>query len=85
MSSPIFKYSSNTKYLNKDLRGRYNDNNFSLLGVYLNDKRSSIKIKLLNILKDHHIAVKLGATAVGFDKWALSNVLWIKFYSNHGK
>ena len=33
----IFKYNANAKYSAKDLRSGYNSNNFSLLGVYLDD------------------------------------------------
>ena len=29
------------------------------------------------------MAAKLGATAVGYDEWALSNALWMKCYSSH--
>ena len=50
----IFKYDANAK----DLRGGHNSNNFSLLGIYLNEKGSSVKIQLPNIFKDHHIVAK---------------------------
>ena len=81
----VFKYNINAKYLNKDLRGEYNGSDFLLLDVYLNDKAPSVKIKLLNIFKDHHNVAKLNVTAVGYDEWALFNALWMKFCSNRGK
>ena len=34
----IFKNNANAKYLNKDLKVRYNINNFSLIDVYLVEK-----------------------------------------------
>ena len=55
--NPILRYNSNAKYSTKDLKGGYNSNNFSLLDVYLDEKGPSVKIQLLNILKDHHIVV----------------------------
>ena len=51
----IFKYNSNRKYLTKDIKTGYNSNSFSELYVYLNVKRSFIKIQLLNILENHQI------------------------------
>ena len=54
----IFKYNVNTKYSTKDLKGGYSSNNFSLLDVYLDEKRTSVKIQLPNIFKDHHIIAK---------------------------
>ena len=51
----IFKYNADAKYSAKDLKGGYNSNNFSLLSVYLDEKRTSVKIQLPNIFKDHHI------------------------------
>ena len=41
----IFKYNTNAKYLTKDLRGRHNSNNFSLLRVCLDEKGPSVKIQ----------------------------------------
>ena len=40
--SKIFKYYANSKYLTKDLKGVYNSNNFSLLGIYLDEKGTSV-------------------------------------------
>ena len=34
----IFKDNANAKYLTKDLKVRYNSNNFSLIDVYLVEK-----------------------------------------------
>ena len=51
----IFKYNANAKYSTKDLKGGYNSNTFSLLNVYLDEKRPSVKIQLPSIFKDHHI------------------------------
>ena len=50
-----FKYNVNAKYSTKNLKGRYNSNNFSLLDVYLDEKRPSVKIQPTNIFKDHDI------------------------------
>ena len=83
--NPIFKNNSNAKYLTEDLKDRHNTNDFSLLDVYLNEKRPSVKIHLLNIFKDHHIQAKSSPTAVGYDEWSLSNALWMTFYNSHGK
>ena len=47
----IFKYDINVKYLPKNLKDWYNCNDFSLLDIYLNDKRPSAKIKLVFLLK----------------------------------
>ena len=47
----IFKYNANAKYSTKDLKGGHNSNNFSLLGVYLDEKRLSVKIQLSDILR----------------------------------
>ena len=79
----IFKYNANAKYSTKDLRGGYNNINFSLFDVSLNEKGPSIKIQLLNIFKDHHIVAKPSTTSVRYDEWSLSNILWMKF--SHGK
>ena len=46
---PVFKYDNNARYLTKDFRGGYNANNFTLIDVNLSNKRSSVKIYLLNI------------------------------------
>ena len=62
----IFKYNANAKYLNKDLKGVYNSNNFSLLNVYLDEKGPSVKIQLSNIFKDHQIVAKQSTTSVGY-------------------
>lgn len=43
-------------------------NNFSLLDLYLTNKALSVKIRLLNIFKDHHIVAKLSAIAVDYDE-----------------
>ena len=79
----IFSYNANAKYSTKDLKGRYNNINFSLLDIYLDEKGPSMKIQLLNIFKDHHIVAKPSTTSVCYDEWPLSNYLWIKF--SHGK
>ena len=81
----IFKYNANAKYLTKDLKGGYNSNNFSLLGVYLDEKETSVKIQLPNIFKDHHIVAQPNPATVGYDKWPLSLALWSKCYNSHGK
>ena len=83
--STIFKYNASTKYSTKDLKGRYNINNFSLLGVYLDEKGPSVKIQLSNIFKDHHIVAKPSPTTVGYDERPLSFPLWRRFYNSHGK
>ena len=49
----------------KDLKVGYNNNNFSLLDVYLDEKGTSIKIQLLNIFRDHHIVAKPNLTTAG--------------------
>ena len=83
--NPIFRYNSNAKYSTKDVKGGHNTNNFSLLDIYLNKKRLSVKIQLLNIFKDHHIIAKSSLIVVGYDEWLLSNALWMKFYNSHCK
>ena len=80
-----FKYHSNVRYLTKDLKGRSNSNDFSLLDVYVNEKRPSIKIQLLNIFKDHLIETKLSPSVKYYDECPLSNTLWMKFYNSHGR
>ena len=61
----IFKYNFTVKYSSKDLKGGYNINNFSLLDVYLDEKGTSVKIQLPNIVKDHHIVSQPTRTTVG--------------------
>ena len=80
----IFRYNANAKYLTNDLRGGYNRNHFSLLDVYLDEKRTSVKIQLPNIFKDHHIVAKPRPTTAG-DEWLLSLAIWRKIYNGHGK
>ena len=53
----ICKYNTNAKY--------YNSNNFSLLDVYLDEKKTSVKIQLPNIFRDHHIVAKPKPTTAG--------------------
>ena len=69
--SVIFKYNANAKYSTKDLKGGYNSNKFSLLDVYLDEKKTSVKIQLPNIFRDHHIVAKPRPTTAG-DEWPLS-------------
>ena len=61
----VFNYNANAKYSTKDLKVGYNNNNFSLLDVYLDEKGTSIKIQLLNIFRDHHIVAKPKPTTAG--------------------
>ena len=61
----IFKYNFNAKHSSKDLKGGYSINNFSLLDVYLDEKGTSVKIQLPNIVKDHHIVRQPTRTTVG--------------------
>lgn len=63
----IFKCNGNTKYLAKDLKSVYTANNFSVLDLYLNEKRLSVKIHLLNIFKDHDILAYSGPAAISYD------------------
>ena len=63
--SMVFNYNANAKYSTKDLKVGYNNNNFSLLDVYLDEKGTSIKIQLLNIFRDHHIVAKPNPTTAG--------------------
>ena len=37
------------------------------------------------MFKDHHIVAKPSTTSVGYDKWSLSNTLWMKLCNSHGK
>ena len=53
--------------------------------LYLNEKVQSVKIHFLNIFKDHDTVAELSPTAIYYDRWSLSNDLWIKFYRDHGK
>ena len=71
----IFKYNANAKYSNKDLKGGYNSNNFSLLGVYLAKKGQPVKIQLPTILKDHHVVAQTIPTTVSYNEWPLSLAL----------
>ena len=64
----IFSYNANAKYSTKDLKGRYKNINFSLLDIYLDEKRPSIKNQLLNTFKDHYIVAKPSTTEVGYDE-----------------
>ena len=80
----LFKHNANAKYSIKDLKGVYNNNNFSLLNVYLDEKGTSVKIQLPNIIKGHHIIAKLKAR-IARDEWSLFLALWRKFYNSHGK
>ena len=80
-----FSYNVNSKYSTKDLKGEYNSINFSLLDIYLDENGPSVKIQLLNIFKDHHIAAKRSTTAICYDEWPLSNNLWMKFCNSHGR
>ena len=77
----IFKHNANAKYSTEYLKGGYNNINFSLLHVYLDEKGRSVKIQLLNIFKDYRIVAKPSTTAVGHDEWPLSKALWMKFLS----
>ena len=67
----IFKYNANAKYSIKNLKGAHNSNNFSLLDVYLDEKKSLVKIQLPDIFRDHHIVAKPRSTKAG-DEWPLS-------------
>ena len=55
-----------------------------MLDVYLDEKKTSVKIQLPNIFKDHHIVAQPKLTTAG-DKWPLSLALWRKIYNSHGK
>ena len=61
----IFKYNANAKYSTKDLKGGYNNNNFSLLNVYLDEKGPLVKLQFTNTFKDHHIIAKPKTTIAG--------------------
>ena len=81
----IFKYNSKGKYSTKDLKSNYAGDGFLALDLHLNEKGASVKIQLLNIFKDYHIVEWKSPTAIGYDRWSLSNALWEKFYKGHGK
>ena len=81
----LFKYNANAKYSTNYLKSGHNNINFSLLGIYLDEKEPSVKIQLSNIFKDHHVVAKPGTTSLGYDEWPLFNALWIKFYNSHEK
>ena len=82
----ILKYNANAKYSTKDLKGCYNRTIFhcSLLDVYLDEKKISVKVQSPNIFKDHHIVAKPKPTTAG-DEWPFFRALWRKFYDSHGK
>ena len=81
----IFKYNANAKYSTKDLKGGQNSIKFSLLDVYLDEKKTSVKIQLPNIFKDHHIVAQSTPLTVGYDEWPLSLAVWKQIYNSHGK
>ena len=66
----LFIINSNAKYLTKDLRSDDNDNNFSLLDVYLDKKGPFAKIKSLDVFKVHHLVATVAV--VSYNEWALS-------------
>ena len=68
-----------------DLRGGYNNINFSLLDVYLDEKGPSVKIQLSNIFKDHRIVAKPSNMSVGYNEWPLFSALWMKYHDRNGK
>ena len=43
----VFKSNGHAKYSTKELNGGYTGNDFSVLHVYQNEKRPSVKIQLL--------------------------------------
>ena len=81
----IFSYNANAKYSIKYLKGGYNNVNFPLMDICLDEKGPSVKIELSNIFKDQHVVAKPSTTPVGYDEWSLSNGLWMKFHDNRGK
>ena len=83
--NPIFRCNNNAKYSTKDLKVGYDSNNFWLLDLHLDGKGSSVKIQLMNIVKDHHIIARLSPIAVVYDEWSLSNACWMKFYISYCK
>ena len=50
----------------------------------MDEKRTSLKIQLPGIFKDHYIVAKPKPTIAG-DELPLSLALWRKFYNSHGK
>ena len=48
-------------------------------------KIPSAKIQLLNIFNNHLVVAYSGPTAVGNDRWEISNALWRRFYYGYGK
>ena len=81
----IFKYNANAKYSTKDLKDGYSSNNFSLLDLYLGEKRTLVKIQLPKIFKDHHIVAQPTPATVGYYEWPLSLILLKNIYNSHGK
>ena len=65
----IFKYNANAKYSAKDLRGGHNRNNFSLLDVYLDEKRPSVKIQPPHIFKKHEIFLEAATHFLKYKKY----------------
>ena len=61
---PDIQYNGNVKYSFKNLKDGHTGNDFLELDVYLNEKKSSAKIQLLNIFKDNHILPYLGPATV---------------------
>ena len=47
-------------------------------------KESSVEIQFLNTFKDHPIAA-FDLAVINYDRWPLSNFLWMEFYSGHNK
>ena len=82
---PDIQYNGNVKYSFKNLKDGYTGNNFLELDVYLNEKKSSAKIQLLNIFKDNHILPYSGPATVDYDEWEISDVLWKNFYYGNDK
>ena len=79
----VFNAGAFTSFIN--YYGGLNSNNFSLLDVYLYEKKPSVKMQLPNIFKDYHIVAKPSPTTVGYDEWLLSIALSTNFYHSHGK
>ena len=74
----IFSYNVKANYSVKDLKWGYNNINFSLLDICLDEKWPPVKMQPLNIFKDRHIVAKPSTMAVGHDEWPLSNALLTK-------
>ena len=51
----------------------------------MDEERTSVKIQLPDIFKDHHIVTQPTLTTVRYDEWSLYLNLWNKFYNSHGK